>query len=50
MEEIDKLGMAEVMKLVLKKLKNVDHLHVSFDLDAIDPTIAPGVGTPVKED
>lgn len=48
MKEIDKLGMAEVMKLVLKKLKNVDHLHVSFDLDAIDPTIAPGVGTPVK--
>jgi arginase len=24
------------------------YLHVSFDLDAVDPTVAPGVGTPVK--
>ena len=24
------------------------HLHVSFDLDACDPSVAPGVGTPVK--
>jgi arginase len=23
-------------------------VHVSFDLDAVDPTVAPGVGTPVK--
>ena len=23
-------------------------MHVSFDLDAVDPTVAPGVGTPVK--
>ena len=25
----------------------VDHLHVSFDLDSVDPTVAGGVGTPV---
>jgi len=25
----------------------VDHIHVSFDLDSLDPFIAPGVGTPV---
>lgn len=27
--------------------EKVDHIHVSFDLDSVDPTIAPGVGTPV---
>ncbi|MEX1139068.1 MAG: arginase [Bacteroidota bacterium] len=48
MEEIDKHGMSEVMARALRKLKDVDHLHVSFDLDAVDPQVSPGVGTPVK--
>ncbi len=48
MEEIDKHGMAVVMVKALRKLRDVDLLHVSFDLDAVDPTVAPGVGTPVK--
>ena len=48
MEEIDKHGMAVVMAKALRKLRNVDVLHVSFDLDAVDPSVAPGVGTPVK--
>jgi len=48
MEEIDKYGMAVVMEKALRKLSKVDFLHVSFDLDAVDPSVAPGVGTPVK--
>jgi arginase len=33
---------------VLKQFQQkVDHIHVSFDLDVVDPTFAPGVGTPV---
>jgi arginase len=48
MEEIDKHGMAVIMTKALRKLRDVDVLHVSFDLDAVDPTVAPGVGTPVK--
>ncbi len=48
MEEIDKHGMSMVMARALRKLKGVDHLHVSFDLDAVDPQVSPGVGTPVK--
>lgn len=48
MEEIDKHGMAVVITKALRKLKEVDLLHVSFDLDAVDPSVAPGVGTPVK--
>ncbi len=47
-EEIDKHGMAVVIAKALRKLRHVDMLHVSFDLDSIDPAVAPGVGTPVK--
>ncbi|MEX2088773.1 MAG: arginase, partial [Bacteroidota bacterium] len=48
MEEIDKYGMSVIIAKAMRKLKDVDMLHVSFDLDAIDPSVAPGVGTPVK--
>lgn len=48
MEEIDKHGMSVIMARALRKLKPVDYLHVSFDLDCVDPQVAPGVGTPVK--
>ena len=48
MEQIDKYGMAVVMEKALRKLARVNFLHVSFDLDAVDPSVAPGVGTPVK--
>ena len=49
MEEIDKYGIHRVMKSVLQQVgKKVDHVHVSFDLDSVDPVYAPGVGTPVK--
>lgn len=48
MEDIDREGMSVVVKKSLRKLKHVDHLHVSFDLDSLDPQVAPGVGTPVK--
>ncbi len=48
MGDIDKIGVNRVMKKALAKLSHVDHLHVSFDLDSIDPVHAPGVGTPVK--
>lgn len=48
MEDIDKHGMAVIITKALRKLKDVDFIHVSFDLDATDPSICPGVGTPVK--
>ncbi|MBI1804012.1 MAG: arginase [Ignavibacteriae bacterium] len=49
MEEVDKFGIHKVMKNALQQVaKNVDYLHVSFDLDSVDPVYAPGVGTPVK--
>lgn len=48
MSDVDKLGVHRIISRVLKKFKEtVDHIHVSFDLDSVDPSIAPGVGTPV---
>jgi arginase len=49
MSDIDRHGVHRVMKKALARVtENTDYVHVSFDLDAVDPTVAPGVGTPVK--
>jgi arginase len=49
MSEIDRHGVHHVMKKAIARATDgTDFVHVSFDLDAIDPTVAPGVGTPVK--
>ena len=47
MKEIDRRGLAVVAEEAAEYLADVPRLHVSFDADALDPTIAPGVGTPV---
>jgi arginase len=49
MKEIDRLGIAEVMERAIAiATRDTGGFHVSYDLDACDPTVAPGVGTPVK--
>jgi arginase (EC 3.5.3.1) len=48
MRRLDEIGMRKTMKKVLEDLPEDAHLHVSLDLDFIDPDIAPGVGTPVR--
>jgi arginase len=49
MKDIDRHGIAVVMKRALAiATKDTAGVHVSFDLDVCDPSIAPGVGTPVK--
>lgn len=48
MHEIDRLGMAAVIEETVNYLKDkTDGVHLSLDLDGLDPTDAPGVGTPV---
>lgn len=48
MHEIDRLGMSKVMDETISYLKErTDGVHLSFDLDGMDPSEAPGVGTPV---
>ena len=48
MSEIDKLGVERVMREALAYLAGEAFVHVSLDLDAVDPMFAPGVGTPVR--
>ncbi|MGQ0802110.1 MAG: arginase [Pseudomarimonas sp.] len=48
MRYIDEIGMRRVMEEALEGLDDSTHLHVSFDVDFLDPTIAPGVGTTVR--
>lgn len=48
MSDIDKMGIHRIVSKVLKQFRNnVDHIHVSFDVDSVEPTVVPGVGTPV---
>lgn len=48
MKEVDAYGIARVVRQALKGLSHLDRVHLSFDLDVMDPEVAPGVGTPVR--
>jgi arginase len=47
MRDIDHMGLTKVSELALSAIgRDVSGLHVSFDIDVMDPDIAPGVSTP----
>jgi arginase len=48
MRYIDEMGMRQAMALALASMDRDTHLHVSLDVDFLDPDIAPGVGTTVR--
>jgi arginase len=48
MRYIDEMGMRAAVELALALVDPNTHLHVSFDVDFLDPDIAPGVGTTVR--
>lgn len=48
MKDIDAYGAARVVRSAIKGLSHVDRVHLSLDLDVVDPEVAPGVGTPVR--
>jgi arginase len=47
MRYIDEVGMKRAIEEALEGVDENTHLHVSFDVDFLDPSIAPGVGTTV---
>jgi len=48
MEQVDRMGMVSAMEKAIERVsKDVDGIYLSFDMDALDPRHAPGVGTPV---
>jgi arginase len=48
MSDIDRIGMAKAMENAIAVASRGDGIHLSLDMDAIDPDEAPGVGTPVR--
>jgi arginase len=48
MSDIDRVGMAKAMENAIAVASKGDGIHLSLDMDAIDPDEAPGVGTPVR--
>jgi len=46
MKDVDTLGISRITEEALERLSGVQRLHVSFDADALDPSVCPGVGTP----
>jgi len=48
MADIDEHGIAAIARQTLDRLGAWDAIHVSLDMDALDPDVAPGVGTPVR--
>lgn len=47
MRDVDERGISLICHEIIDRFKDLDSLHISLDLDAIDPAAAPGVGTPV---
>ena len=48
MSDIDRLGIEHAIRESLERISGPGFVHVSLDLDALDPDVAPGVGTPVR--
>jgi arginase len=48
MSEIDRIGVERVMRESLVHVEGPGFVHVSIDMDVVDPEVAPGVGTPVR--
>jgi arginase len=48
MSEVDRIGIEPCMREALAHASGAGFLHVSLDMDVVDPDYAPGVGTPVR--
>ena len=48
MSDVDRLGVERVLHEALEHVAGDGFVHVSLDMDVLDPEVAPGVGTPVR--
>ena len=48
MSEIDRIGVERAVREALDRVSGTGFVHVSLDMDVLDPELAPGVGTPVR--
>lgn len=47
MRHVDEMGIASVARQALERLRHMPRIHISLDMDSLEPDVAPGVGTPV---
>ncbi|MGH3014538.1 MAG: arginase [Gaiellaceae bacterium] len=48
MSELDRRGVEPVVREALERVEGAPFVHLSLDMDVVDPEVAPGVGTPVR--
>ena len=48
MSDVDRMGLERVIEDALGHIAGAGFVHVSLDMDVVDPDVAPGVGTPVR--
>jgi arginase len=48
MSDIDRIGIERAIRESLSQIAGPGFVHVSLDMDALDPEVAPGVGTPIR--
>jgi arginase len=48
MSELDRRGVEPVVREALERVDGAPFVHLSLDMDVVDPEVAPGVGTPVR--
>jgi arginase len=48
MTELDRRGVEAAVREALERVRGAPFVHVSLDMDVVDPEVAPGVGTPVR--
>ncbi len=48
MSDVDRIGVEAAMRAALEHVAAAPFVHVSLDMDVVDPEVAPGVGTPVR--
>ncbi|TPX55103.1 arginase [Powellomyces hirtus] len=48
MHDVDKHGIGKIVEMALEYLGRDKPIHLSFDVDALDPSVAPATGTPVR--
>jgi arginase len=48
MSDVDRLGVEHVVREALAHVAGPGFVHISLDMDVVDPDVAPGVGTPVR--
>jgi arginase len=48
MTDLDRRGVEPVVRAALERVQGASFVHLSLDMDVVDPEVAPGVGTPIR--